>query len=61
MATIVECNCGAKYRRTDTKFLVPHTGAAFCKICGTTLEAWRESSHVPSFELLKLPNEPTDE
>lgn len=57
MAAIVRCNCGAKYKRTDTKFLVPQTGAAFCKICGATLEAWPESGHVPSFELLKRPNE----
>ena len=23
MATIVQCNCGAEYRRTEEKFLVP--------------------------------------
>ena len=28
MATIVQCNCGAEYRRTEEKFLVPHTGDA---------------------------------
>src|SRR2546430_7599083 len=26
MATVVLCNCGAEYRRTEEKFLVPHTG-----------------------------------
>ena len=24
MVTIVQCNCGAEYRRTEEKFLVPH-------------------------------------
>jgi hypothetical protein len=28
MATIVQCNCGAEYRRTEEKFLAPHTGDA---------------------------------
>src|SRR5467141_538095 len=30
MATIVQCDCGAEYKRTETKFLVPHTGHASC-------------------------------
>jgi hypothetical protein len=44
MATIVQCNCGAGYKRTEAKFLVPHTGLASCKVCGATLEAWLEST-----------------
>jgi hypothetical protein len=43
MATIVRCNCGAEYKRTETKFLLP-------------LEASWESTHVPSFELVKRPD-----
>src|SRR6266851_708513 len=39
MATIVQCDCGAEYKRTETKFLVPHTGHASCKVCGATLES----------------------
>jgi hypothetical protein len=57
MATIVQCNCGAEYKRTEAKFLVPHTGHASCKVCGATLEAWLESTHVATFELVKRPDE----
>jgi len=46
MATIVRCNCGAEYKRTETKFLVPHTGDATCKVCGVALESWWNSTHV---------------
>ena len=57
MATIVRCNnCGAEYRRTEEKFLVPHTGHASCKVCGTTLESWLESTHLAIFELIKRPD-----
>ena len=47
MVTIVQCNCGAEYRRTEEKFLVPHTGDAICAVCGAALESWSESTHVP--------------
>ena len=53
MATIVQCNCGAEYRRTEEKFLVPHTGDAVCTVCGTALESWRESTHIPTYELIE--------
>jgi hypothetical protein len=53
MSTIVQCNCGAKYRRTEEKFLVPHTGDAVCVVCGAALESWHESTHVPSYELVE--------
>jgi len=56
MATIVQCDCGAEYKRTETKFLVPHTGHASCKVCGATLESWLESTHVATFELVKRPD-----
>ena len=56
MSTIVQCNCGAKYRRTEEKFLVPHTGDAICTVCGAALESWRESTHVPSYELIERPD-----
>jgi hypothetical protein len=55
MATIVQCNCGAEYRRTEEKFLVPHTGGAVCTVCGAALESWWESTHVPSYELIERP------
>jgi chaperonin GroEL len=42
MATIVRCNCGAGYKRIETKFLVPHTGDA---VCGAALESWWKSTH----------------
>jgi|SRR5450759_1057326 hypothetical protein len=38
MATIVQCDCGAEYKRTETKFLAPHTGHASCKVCGATAD-----------------------
>src|ERR1700682_2142429 len=56
MATIVQCNCGAEYRRTEQKFLAPHTGDAVCTVCGAALESWWKSTHVPSFELIKRPD-----
>jgi hypothetical protein len=56
MATIVQCDCGAKYKRTEIKFLVPHTGHASCKACGATLESWLESTHVATFELVNRPD-----
>ena len=56
MATIVQCNCGAEYRRTEEKFLIPHTGDAICTVCGAALESWSESTHVPSYELIERPN-----
>ena len=57
MATIVQCNCGAEYRRTEEKFLVPHTGDVVCANCGAALESWWKSTHVPSFELIKTSRE----
>jgi hypothetical protein len=56
MAAIVQCNCGAEYRRTEEKFLVPHTGDAVCAICGAALESWSESTHVPTYELIERPD-----
>jgi hypothetical protein len=56
MATIVQCNCGAEYRRTEEKFLVPHTGDAVCTVCGAALESWLESTHVPKYELIERPD-----
>jgi len=40
----------------ETKFLVPHTGHASCKVCGATLESWLESTHVATFEPVKRPD-----
>ena len=56
MTTIVQCDCGAEYKRTETKFLVPHTGHAPCKVCGATLKSWLGTTHVPIFELVKRPD-----
>jgi len=56
MATIVRCNCGAEYKRTEEKFLVPQTGDAVCKVCRAALESWWNSTHIPSFELVKRPD-----
>ena len=55
MATIVQCNCGAEYRRTVEKFLVPHTGDVVCTVCGAALESWEESTHIPTYELIERP------
>jgi hypothetical protein len=55
MSTIVQCNCGAEYIRTEEKFLVPHTGDAVCEVCGAALESWWNSTHVPSYELIERP------
>ena len=57
MVTIVQCNCGAEYRRTEEKFLVPHTGDAICVVCGAALESWSESTHVPTYELIERQTE----
>ena len=51
MATIVQCDCGAEYRRTEEKFLVPHTGDAVCTVCGAALESWRKA---PTFQHTNL-------
>ena len=56
MATIVRCNCGAEYERTEAKFLMPHTGHASCEVCGAVIESWLESTHVAIFELVKRPD-----
>ena len=53
MTTIVQCDCGAEYKRTEVKFLVPHTGHASCKVCGAILESWLDNTHVSTFELIK--------
>ena len=55
MSTIVQCNCGAEYRRTEEKFLEPHTGDAVCEVCGAALESWWSSTHVPTYELIERP------
>src|SRR5437773_2682117 len=55
MATIVRCNCGAEYRRTEEKFLVPHTGDAVCTVCGAALESWWKA---PTFRFTNLLNVP---
>jgi hypothetical protein len=44
-----------EYRRTEEKFLVPHTGDAVCAICGAALESWQENTHVPLTNLLNVP------
>jgi hypothetical protein len=56
MTTIVRCNCGAEYERTEAKFLMPHTGHVSCDVCGAVLESWSESTHVATFELVKRPD-----
>jgi hypothetical protein len=54
MSTIVQCNCGAEYRRTEEKFLVPHTGDAVCTVCGAALESWLEGHTFPNSNLLNV-------
>jgi hypothetical protein len=56
METIVKCDCGAEYKRTEAKFLMPHTGHVSCEVCGAVLESWLESTHVATFELVKRPD-----
>ena len=48
------CNCGAEYKRTETKFLVPHTGDA---VCGAALESWWNSTHFPHSNLSNVQTE----
>src|SRR5439155_24179302 len=60
MATIVQCNCGAEYRRTEEKFTVPQTGQAVCTVCGAALESWWKSTHVPTYELIQHPDRKPD-
>jgi len=47
MATIVRCNCGAEYERTEAKFLMPHTGHASCEVCGAVLESCWKAPTLP--------------
>ena len=56
METIVKCDCGAEYKRTEAKFLMPHTGHVSCEICGAVLDSWLESTHFATFELVKRPD-----
>jgi hypothetical protein len=56
MDTIVKCDCGAEYKRTEAKFLMPHTGHVSCEVCGAVLESWLESTHFATFELVKRPD-----
>jgi hypothetical protein len=56
METIVKCDCGAEYKRTEAKFLMPHTGHASCEVCKAVLESWLGSTHVATFELVKRPD-----
>jgi hypothetical protein len=44
MATIVRCNCGAEYERTEAKFLMPHTGHVSCEVCGAVLECLKSKT-----------------
>ena len=39
MERIVKCDCGAEYKRTEAKFLMPHTGHVSCEVCGVSLTA----------------------
>jgi hypothetical protein len=59
MTTIIKCKCGAEYSRTDTKFLITHKGDAACEVCGAIVESW-DSTHVPSFKLIKRPDRSPD-
>ena len=60
MATIVRCNCGAEYRRTEEKFLVPHTGDAVCTVCGAALESWWKAPTFPHTNLLNVQTGPLE-
>jgi hypothetical protein len=54
MSTIVQCNCGAEYRRTEEKFLEPHTGDAVCAVCGAALVGKHPRSHVKPERLVDV-------
>ena len=56
METVVQCNCGAEYKRTEGKFLIPDTGHASCEVCGEVLESWLDSTHFATFQLVKRPD-----
>ena len=56
METIVKCDCGADYKRTEAKFLMPHTGHVSCEVCGAVLKSRLESTHFATFELVKRPD-----
>jgi hypothetical protein len=30
-------------------------GDAVCRVCGAALDSWRESTHVPIYELIERP------
>jgi hypothetical protein len=56
METIVKCDCGAEYKRTEAKFLMPHTSHVSCEVCGALLESCLESTHFATLELVKRPD-----
>jgi hypothetical protein len=54
--TLVQCECGAEYKRIEGPCLMPHSGHVSCEVCGAVLESWVESTHVATFELVKRPD-----
>src|SRR5438445_876557 len=54
--TVVQCRCGAEFKRVEPMCLMPHSGHVSCEVCGAVLESWAESTHVATFELVKRPD-----
>ena len=54
--TVVQCRCGAEYKRVEPMCLMPHSGHVSCEVCGAVLESWAEDTHVATFELVKRPD-----
>jgi hypothetical protein len=54
VGTIVICDCGAVYERTEEKVIFRDIDAFECLSCGKTLEIW-SSSRIPLFKLIKEP------
>jgi hypothetical protein len=56
MTTMVTCECGAVYERSEMKLAMRDSDKQNCSFCGRTLESWN-SSRIPVFRLVSRPQE----
>ncbi len=57
--TIVTCQCGAIYERTEDKVIFRDKDRFACVACGKELESW-SGSRIPVFKLVKRPDTDTN-
>jgi transposase-like protein len=57
--SIVTCNCGTSYERTEKKGLRRSKGSFNCRVCGKELDSW-SGFRKRSFRILKRLDADTD-